>query len=205
VATDISSEDRLLSPLRAVLVNTLHAAGYPAGEQISDGPMIDRDGVFAASIYVDNSNPAILNRSSEQLSGGRNMSSWRDPQNRRVSRLLRSRLVLSYLVEFSTPKLSRSVDILLNFVARLPRDCRDAHLYTDYDEANTPPPDRVDLALQGNVFELTPIQPIFPIIRTNTQRSYKASLVVRFDGGIYDDRVDRVSVRVAIRPPMIES
>ena len=140
---------------------------------------IERNGATGARVLNSAKIPPVLNLLTQPSNGGRR-ANWRGDDGQQWIRSKRCELILHFDVTMWSEKLSEATQFFFDFARHLPREITDAMPASG-------------LAVQpsdehGMPILLTLLMPVLPDDTTETARQYKATCVVRAEGGLWLDK-----------------
>ena len=176
-----------VKPCKDAIKAALVLAGI--GELDISYSSIERNGATGARILSSQKIPPVMNMAGDPPNGGVR-SSWRGDDGQLRVRSKRFDLILHFDVTMWSEKLSEATQFFFDFARHLPRSITDAMPASG-------------LAVQpadehGMPILLTMLMPILPDDTTNTAKQYKATCVVRADGGLWLDKQATVAVTPVI-------
>lgn len=183
-----------IDPVKSAAKAALVAAGI--GEMDVSYSAIERNGPTGARILMSKVIPPVLNRAQDRTSGG-TYKTWKGLDGNTYARAIKFTLVVHLDVTLWAESLAKCMDLLFGFLREIPRFAFDGQQPLQADPALVTLPD------PGNRIELTCLEPLLPDDTTNTAKQYRASVVLRANGGVYKDDVVGISVTPQIVFPTV--
>lgn len=183
---------RFILPVKTILKSTLLRVAPGMTDLDVSFDSVERDRSRCASILISGRSDPSFTRADERPRGGFTGSTWEGDDGRVWARHLRLSTRIVFEVRIVAPTLAEATETLFSLAAECPRSTFDGHLLAGV--AVQPP------GFEGNSIELSPFSFSLPEDTTSAAKSYRSTLFIRADGGIYADRISGVSVAGRIVP-----